>query len=356
VNLREEISKDSRESKQFVGTDLVNVNGTIDPFINFEELLKFYYFNTYHQRSIKLKAALLSQVEESDLDKYLPENEFVKDFMYALCTDLEIYGTGFLEKSGTENNFYLYHILGYQGRLNKNKEIFQINNVDEAIPMEGYHLKYYSPSGKYYGEPDYLTTLDQILTSRNADQYNTSFFENGARPGFGIIFENSSPNSEQLSTFKEFFGSNYKGYQNAHKTFVAHTGKTSEGSPPAKIRLEKLDGIEDMSFEKLKNVNKNEIIAAHGVPPRLVGVIAAGQLGGGTELIDQLHAFNETVIKPKAQTIEDFFANIGIKHKIKALDVTSFKDDSDLVKNLVNTNIITDQEARELLGFNNKVK
>jgi len=356
VNLREGILKDAKESKQYIGVDLLNVNGTIDPFINFSELLQFYYFNTYHQRSIKLKAALLSQVEESNLDKYLPKNEFVKDFMYAFCIDLEMYGNAFLEKSGSDSDFYLYHLLGYQGRLNKNKEIFQINTINEAIPMDGYHLKYYSPSGKYYGEPDYLTTLDQILTSRNADKYNTSFFENGARPGFGVIFENSSPNPDQIATFKEFFSSNYKGYENAHKTLLLHTGKTSEGSPPAKVRLEKLDSVEDMSFEKLKNVNRNDIIAAHGVPPRLVGVMAAGQLGGGTELIDQLHAFNEIVIKPKAQTIEDFFANIGITHKIKSLDVTNFKDDSSLIANLVDKHIITQSEAKELLGFASKTK
>lgn len=354
--MHDEILKGSKESKQFVSRDSLNNNGTIEPFINFDELVKFYYFNVYHQRSIKIKAALLSQIEETTLDKYLPDNEFAKDFMYAFCTDLEIYGNAFLEKSGTTSDFYLYHMLGYQGRLNKQKEIFQISQDDEAIKMEGFHLKYYSPIGKFYGEPDYLTAIDQINTTQKADKYNTSFFENGARPGYGVIFENSSPNADQIATFKEFFGSQYKGYENAHKTLLLHTGKSSEGSPPAKVRLEKLDNVEDMSFEKLRNVNRNDIIAAHGVPPRLVGVMAAGQLGGGTELIDQLHSFNEIVLKPKIKTIEDFFANIGITHKIKPIDVTNFKDDSDLVTNLVDSQILTHQEAKEILGFTNKTK
>lgn len=350
------IVKDAKKSKQHIGSDSLNLNGTINPFINFEELLKFYYFNTYHQRSIKLKASLLSQVQESELDKHLPENEFVKDIMYAFCMDLEIYGNAFLEKCGTQSDFHLHHMLGYQGRLNKHKEIFQVDSMDRALKLDGYHLRYYSPSGKYYGEPDYLTTLEQILTSYNADGYNTSFFENGARPGYAILFENSSPNEEQMTTFKEFFGSNFKGYENAHKTFVAHTGKTREGESPAKIKLEKLDAVEDMSFEKLKSVNKDEIIASHGVPPRLVGVIAASQLGGGTELIDQLRAFIEIVIKPKARIIEDFFTNIGIKHKVDVLDVSKFKDDGSLIANLVDKQIISQIEAKELLGFNNKVK
>ena len=352
--MHEDILKGSKESKQYISRDSINTNGTIDPFINFDELLQFYYFNVYHQRSIKIKAALLSQVEETTLDKHLPQNEFVKDFLYGFCCDLEIYGNAFLEKSGTISDFNLYHILGYQGRLNRQKEIFQITSDDDALKMEGYHLKYYSPSGKYYGEPDYLTALEQILTTKSADRYNTSFFENGAKPGFAVIFENSSPNAQQIATFKQFFSNNYKGKENAHKTLLLHTGKTKEGESPAKVKLEKLDNIEDMSFEKLKNVNRNDIIAAHGVPPRLAGIVTAGQLGGGTELIDQLHAFNEIVMKPKIKTIEGFFENIGIKHKVKELDVTNFKDDSSLIANLVKTQILTGEEAKELLGFTSK--
>jgi|GEM_PF-582816 len=354
--MRDEILKDGAESKQYIDSDATNTDGTIEPFISFNGLLDFYYYNVYHQRSIKLKASLLSQVLETDLERYLPKNEFAKQFLFAFIHDLELYGTSFLEKAGSANNYYLYNILGYQGRINKNKEIFQINSRNESQKLEGHYLRYYSPISKFYGEPDYLTALRQINTSHKSDVYNENFFDNGARPGYGIIFENSSPNPQQMTTFKEFFGANYKGYENSHKTFVAHTGKTAEGSPPAKIRLEKLDDVEDMSFEKLKSVNKNEIIAAHGVPPRLVGVMAAGQLGGGTELIDQLHAFNQTIIIPKIDIIEDFFSSIGIKHKIKELDVTSFKDDSSLVSNLVSSQIISPSEAKEILGFNSKVK
>ena len=347
----EHILKGATKSKQYIDRDSLNPNGTINPFVNFNELLQYYFFNVYHQRSINLKAGLLSQVQETNLDKYLPSTEFINDFLYALCCDLEIYGNAFLEKAGTTTEYNLYHILGYQGRLDRDKNIYQLNSNDDAIKLDGYHLKYYSPSGKYYGQPDYLTVLRQINTLNQADTYNSSFFENGAKPGFGIIFENSAPNEKQQQAFNQFFSSNYKGFTNAHKSLLAYTGKSKEGTPPAKIRFEKLDSIEDMSFEKLKGVGRDEIIAAHGVPPRLAGVITAGQLGGGSELIDQLHAFNEITINPKKRKIERFFENIGIHLKLEDLDVTSFKDDSDLVTNLVDRNIISQVEARELLGM-----
>ncbi len=346
-----EILKGAKESRQLIDKDYLNPAGFIEPFVDFNVLLKFYYYNVYHQRSVKLKASLLSQTSESNLDKYLPKNKFVKDFLYAVILDLETYGNAFCEKAGTLRDFNLFHILGYQGRINKEEEIYQVSDTLESIKLDGYHLKYYSPSTKYYGEPDYLSVLEQIDTTKSADSYNSNFFKNGARPGFGIVFENSSPNTEQMQAFKEFFGSNYKGFSNAHKSLVLHTGKSSEGQAPAKVRLEKLNAIDDMSFEKLKSVTRDEIIAAHGVPPRLVGVMAAGQLGAGKELIDQLHSFNETVIKHKIQVIEGFFENIGIKHKIQVLDVTNFKDDSDLVTNLVDRSILSVQEAKEILGF-----
>lgn len=351
----DDILKGSIESKQYIGRDILNNDGIITPFVNFDELLMFYYANVYHQRSVRIKAALLSQILETELDSKLPIGTTVKEFMYALCLDLEIYGNAFIEKAGTTNNYNLYNILGFEGRVNRKKEIFQVQSY-QPIKLDGYHIKYHSPATKFYGEPDYLTALEQISVTKQADRYNKSFFDNGARPGYGIIFENSSPNPEQIKTFKTFFSENYKGAQNSHKTLLFHTGKTGEGQSPAKIRLEKLDGVEDMSFEKLRSTNKDEIISAHGVPPRLVGIVTAGQLGGGTELIDQLHAFNEITIKPKSAVIEDFFAEIGIKHKVKLLDVTNFKDDSDLVTNLVNSKIITIQEAKEILGFSKQYK
>jgi len=350
----EHILKGATKSKQYIDKDTLSPNGTINPFIDFNGLLKYYYFNVYHQRSIKLKAGLLSQVKSTNLDKYLPSSEFISDFLFAVCCDLEMYGNAFMEKAGTTKEFHLHHILGYQGRLNKDKEIYQLTTNDDALKLDGYHLKYYSPSGKYYGEPDYLTVLKQINTLNQADTYNSTFFTNGARPGFGIVFENSAPNVEQQKAFKTFFSDNYKGYENSHKSLLMYTGKSKEGTPPAKIRLEKLDGIEDMSFEKLKNVGRDEIIAAHGVPPRLAGVMTAGGLGGGRELIDQLHSFNQVVMKPKIRRVEGFFKNIGIDLEIEELDVTNFKDDSDLVTNLVDRDIVSQTEARELLGIGNK--
>ncbi|MBQ7271694.1 MAG: portal protein, partial [Campylobacter sp.] len=69
------------------------------------------------------------------------------------------------------------------------------------------------------------------------------------------------------------------------------------------------------------------------------------------ELIGQLHAFNELTIIPKQEQIEWFFYQIGFAIKLKPIDVSNFKDDSDLVTNLVQNGILNLNEARAILGY-----
>lgn len=233
-------------------------------------------------------------------------------------------------------------------RLNKNKELYQHAN-GHFTKLDGYHFCYYSPKSRYYGEPDYLATLKQIALNQKADIYNEKFFDNGARPDMAIIYENAEPSQEQLNAFKDFFGNSFKGYQNSHNTLVLFGNDI--GEKDAKIRFENLGGVDDISFERLKKVSRDEIAAAHGIPPRFLGIIENSSLGGSGELIGQLHQFNEIEIKPKIELIESFFDSIGIKLRLKPIDVTDFKDDGEIVTNLINSGIISVNEAREILGW-----
>lgn len=336
----EKIFKNTTDSNQ-LKSESKNSYGLIEPFFSFDKLLDMFYINTYHRRCIMLKAALLSNIEDGSK----LENQYMtpKDLLYAFVLNAEIYGNAFLEICRDK----LYILPTIEARVNENREVYQQKN-SKITKLDAAHLLYYSPKSRYYGEPDYLAALLPILINAKADSFNDSFFNNSARADKAIVFENAEPDEGQIKAFKEFFGSNFKGYENAHKTLVV----TAMGEN-AKVRFEDLSKTDDLSFERLKNINKDEIIAAHGVPPRMVGVMSAGTLGGGGELIGQLHSFNELTIIPKQEQIEWFFYQIGFPIKLKPIDVTNFKDDSDLVTNLVSSGILSLNEARAILGYEN---
>jgi hypothetical protein len=334
------------ESKQAIYEDTSIDGSIIEPFIDFQELLKLYYVNAYHRRAIQIKAGILSQIAEHNLDRKLPAGVQAKDLLYAFAVNLELFGNAFLEDTG---NFYILPTV--EARLDKDFNIYQRSPISmEERQLEGHHLLYYSPASRYYGEPDYLAVFMQITLEQKINNYNNAFFDNGGKPDMAIIFEGSEPSDEQLASFRSFFETSFKGTANAHKTLII-SSQAEPGTDAPKIKIEKLNEIEDMSFKTLKDTNRDEIIASHGVPPRLVGIVSSGQLGGGGELTGQLHTFNETVIKPKQHHIESFFKKTGCNVKLKPLDITDFKDDADVVTGLVSLGIITPQEAKNILGW-----
>ncbi|EMH6587453.1 phage portal protein, partial [Campylobacter fetus] len=164
----------------------------------------------------------------------------------------------------------------------------------------------------------------------------------------------AEPSSEQITAFKEFFGNSFRGYNNSHKTLIIY-GENGASDKDAKIRFEDLGKVTDLSFKELKSVSRDEIASAHGVPPRLIGVIQGSALGGSGELSGQLQMFNELEIKPKIEMIESFFTNIGVKVTLKAMDTTSFKDDGEIMTTLVGSGILSVEEARSILGWQKNI-
>ncbi|WP_297961999.1 phage portal protein [uncultured Campylobacter sp.] len=333
------IFKAAAEASAQIKDETVGADGIIEPFCAPEHLLGLFYANTYHRRAIQLKASLLSNVQDGEALEGMAGTP--KDFLYAFILNLEIFGNAYLEIAGRN----LYILPSVEARVDKNKEVFQVKN-GRKIALNARQLAYYSPMSRYYGEPDYLGALLAIMTNQKADSFNNAFFENSARADTAIIFENSEPDEAQLNAFRDFFGVNFKGHQKAHKTLVL----TANGEN-AKVRIEDLSKVEDISFEKLKNLNRDEIIAAHGVPPRMMGIINASQLGGGGEVAQQLHSFNELTIIPKQKQIEWFFDSLGFKIKLNPIDVSSFKDDGELMSSLVASGILSLAEARGILGY-----
>lgn len=349
------VIKSGTQSKQHdISADMLHEDEKIiEPYLNFDSLRGLYAFNVYHQRAIKTKAMLLSQIEESNLESFLPAGVTPQKFLHKFILNAETYGTAYFEKS-TEvaGSFYLYNLNTYTARVDRHHNIFQVAGT-EYIPLDGGQFMYDTILSDHYGEPDYLTVIGQIVNIYKADKYNGAFFDNGAKPEMAIMFKDSDPSEEQIAAIQSFFKKDLKGYTNAHKTLLLTTGEGNGENKPD-IEIKEMGKVEDLSFEKLKMVGRDEIIVAHNMPPKLMGVTQSNaSLSGGSELLAQLKMFNTMVLEPKARHIETFFAGHGITLKIKSFDVEAFKDDTDAVASLVGAGVLTPTEAKNVLGWSN---
>ena len=156
---------------------------------------------------------------------------------------------------------------------------------------------------------------------------------------------------------REFLQNNATGTQNAGNTIVLDTD-----DPNVKIKIEKLQvslGEKGNWFAEGRNDTRDHIIAAHGVLPRMVGVISAGQLGGGSEGMAQLKSFYEIEILPEQIRIESLLNNTLMatwtdnpwRIDFTEMDTSDESKMAETINKLVGKPVLDVNEGREKIGY-----
>ncbi len=283
------ISKGSKRAEEVV-------KGVISPPVSYERLIEAYYGNPYHASCLDVKAIniLGEGLKDAALGKDLQERCIDSSLFVVLektIRDLLVFGNAFWETPKGE----IYHIPAWtMYRTEKGwVQIVGKERVNYALD-ELWHFKTESMQSSFYGVPGYLSILGSLELMSTITGYNRNFFSNNAIPDFAIVTEGGvlSPAVEQ--NIQRFLRNKFQGWENAHKTLYL---PVPEGM---KVRFEKLqaEGVKDMQFMDLKDSCIAEIIACHGVPPRLLGIQVAGKLGGASESQGEMEIFYRTRIRP----------------------------------------------------------
>jgi capsid portal protein len=128
----------------------------------------------------------------------------------------------------------------------------------------------------------------------------------------------------------------------------------------AELHIEKLmEQVKDMSFERLRKFNRDEVIASHFVPPKMLYVSTPGQLGDANDSYNQMKFFKLVEIDPAQSRIERILNRIikndlGIKQwkiKFNELDVRSPKEISEEIWGDVESGIRSVDEGRSMRGL-----
>lgn len=230
------------------------------------------------------------------------------NLLSALGLDLEVYGNAFIEVvSAGAHVLQLRHVPAItMWRTDDLKGFVQVTfdpqgneNTIFFKPAQIVHLRYACPFGGYYARPTWLAASGMMELAHAAIQYNKNFFTNRALPEYLITTTGKQLSQEQQKTITGFFNREFKGLDNSHKTLYLHLSDIE-----AKIEAKPLSaGLKEAEFTKLLEMSRNFIPTAHGVPPRILGIVTAGSLGGGSEVTGQMHVFNEFTLKPRQRAM-----------------------------------------------------
>lgn len=274
---------------------------------------------------------------------------------WKLALDLETFGNAYLElvPSAASPACYpipavtVWHtVAGLRQRTGARQQDWPAWTPGQA-ERGVYALGLPHPEASVYGAPDWLPALNAILVDAHASEWNYRFFANNCMPAWAIVAQNAALNAEAEAAIRDFFQAQHKGALNAHKTLLLSTGN-------GELRFERLQtDAKDMSFAELKRFARDEILAAHGVPPRLLGIISAGQLGGGGEMIAQLQFFKDCLIAQRQALLADWLRPLlpeGLTLKFTEMDITDPQTDATYLQTLVQAGVLQPNEARAELG------
>lgn len=350
------------------------------------DLIEYYSsitgWNAYHARCLRIKADVTAglginwmlddlKTVEKRFSVVNERGESLRDVLGPVVLDFETTGNAYLEvvrgRGGRVEELYHCPSATITHKRRGANVPFVYRNGMQKVEFPAYregareenalvYFRNYTQVSRYYGLPDWRGAVPDIELDYYAALYNKNFFINSGIPDLAIIVNGGQFDEDTEKKVVDFFQQNLKGVENAHKTLYLPINDSE-----IEIKFEKLAmdmKNQDASFDKLRTRTRDNIVSAHGVPPRLVGIVAAGQLGGGGENQGQLKTFRETTIGPRQMMFKEKLAPVfremfgsDLDWSFEQLDTAIQESASTFYPAMISAGILTVDEAREELGY-----
>lgn len=219
----------------------------------------------------------------------------------------------------------------------------QINETYDA--EEIVHFKNPDPSNPYRGKSKVAAAAEAIDTDNLAIEANKGIFQRGMINNF-ILSTDNNLTQEQLKALRAELQANYGGSKNAFKAMIL-----SGGLEPKSVSLTN----KDMEFIEQQKWLRDKIMSIFGNTQSVLGVTEDVNRANAQETILN---WKRTTIKAEMKNITDtlnefliprYGKNLILTHKDPVPEDRSTKIEE--VKTLIEANVITQDEARDVLGY-----
>lgn len=304
------------------GRDLVGYfhsawNGSYyEPPVSFDGLAKALGSNPHHQSAIHLKANILTSC-------YIPHRLLPRASFKRLALDYQVFGNCFLERRRNVlgQALQLVPALARWTRPRRDGRFMMlVDGIEHDFePGSIHHLMDPDISQEIYGLPGYLAAMQSALLNEAATLFRRKYYVNGSHAGFILYMTDAAQNPQDVDAMRQALR-DAKGPGNFRNLFMYAPNGKPDGIkviPIAEI------GAKD-EFFNLKAVTRDDVLAAHRVPPQLLGIPPANTGGfGDVEKAAGVFARNELVpLMTDFQEINDWVGEEVIRFDPYIVDVT----------------------------------
>ena len=362
--------KDTAQSKKYEEESLTGygIFDSVPTSYNISYLSKLYEINATHFAAVNAKVSNIvglgyrwvesyesqkviedasSKTQRKAIERRLQQNRRMMDRWVEEChqedtfietmmkvwIDVEVTGNGYLEVGRTRGGGigYLGHVPSHTMRVRRlrdgfvqivqDKVVFFKNFGDRVTsnpltndpsPNEIIHFKKYTPSSSFYGIPDVISAINAVAGNEFAEKFNLDYFEHKAVPRYAIIVKGATLSLESERKLIDFFQNSMKGKH--HRSVYIPLPETQ--GKDVEIEFKAIEAnIQDASFIKYYEKNRDDILSAHRVPGTKIGLVENVNLAVARDA-DKM--FKEQVVRPMQDIIEKKLNRI-IKEKTNML-------------------------------------
>ncbi|MCP3943102.1 MAG: phage portal protein [Desulfobacteraceae bacterium] len=286
-------------------------NGTYySPPVPLTGLARLRGANAYHAPLLEFKTNMIIKVFTGS--QALPYKE-----MHPFTTDYVTFMNSYCQKIKNliGETVYLKHLPAINMRRMKEPDQYCMLNSNgsrtEFKPGEVVHIKNYDVSQTIYGIPSYLGAIQSMLLNEDATMFRRRYYLNGAHVGYIFYSASASMDDETRGNIRDAVKSSKK-LGNFRNLFLHLPNGRKEDIQIIPVG----DFSTKDELEKIKNISRDDIIAAHRIPPALASIVPTESRAGTGDITKAALVYEENEIKPLRKHLEQINENLHPKQHI----------------------------------------
>lgn len=138
------------------------------------------------------------------------------------------------------------------------------------------HLMEHDIHQEVYGLPEYLAALNSAWLNESATLFRRKYYQNGSHAGFILYMTDAAQQQQDVDALRKALKDS-KGPGNFRNLFMYAPNGKKDGLQI--IPISEVSAKDE--FFNIKNVTRDDVLAAHRVPPQLMGIIPSNTGGFG---------------------------------------------------------------------------
>ncbi len=277
--------------------------------VNFDGLAKSFRAATHQSSPIYFKTNVLTS-------SFIPHRLLTRQAFRRWVLDFVVFGNAYMEKQQS--------MLGRSMKLEPSLAKYTRRGLDldtywfvrgwgeehEFKTNSVFHLMEPDINQEIYGLPEYLSALNSAWLNESATLFRRKYYLNGSHAGFILYMTDPAQNEDDVNNLRQALKDS-KGPGNFRNLFMYSPSGKKDGLQV--IPISEVAAKDDLF--NIKNVTRDDMLAAHRVPPQLMGIIPNNTGGfGDVEKAAKVFARNELVpLQSRFEEVNDFMGEEVVK-------------------------------------------